>query len=619
MPNIFIFQSTKNLEAHLKRLSDTKTGNHKYIYFGELDTKNRNLLEKNGISEVKRPSHKENAYRNQFLQEYIDLIGTISKEQNSRTWWATDIASKNRFTSNLPFLQHQFLTVIETIENEDYDHLIILNPSWVILDSLKKVFKKSNAQFVCFGSRFPKWKEICFGWCRRILSVLSNALRVSVRKSYFQNKLKHIIKEALSHSKSSYVIKTFIYDHSFSEDGIYQDSFFGSLPEFLKGKKQVLIYANILGNNKLCIEKIRKCVSYVILPIEIFLPYTDIWRALIRSLFCRIKTREEVLFFGYDVSHIINNELLRTYNGIPFYQFLHYWSTKNLIHTVSVETFLLTYENNPWEKMCMMAVRKYSPKTKIIGYQHTVVPQASANMFISHKEQDVIPMPDKILTVGEAPKEIMERYGSYENGKIEASCGLRLEYLFETSKSERKKSGNILVVLEGIFEVYKMVNYVLRELQGNTKHQVVIRSHPVLPLNRMAHKLDYRINDIQNFDVSCNPSLKKDIEWADIVIYWGTTVALEALSMGKPVIHYEMDSVLSYDPLFDCNYLKWVVSDKDSLIPAIDEIYSLNDEQFAREQRNAKSYLSRYFFPVTEEGLNKFLVENSTKDQLNKG
>ena len=608
MSKIFIFQSTKNIEAYLKQISDTTTRNHKFIYFGELDRDTRNLLEKHGIYEFER-SKRDETYRDLFLQEYIDLVGMIGKEQNTRTWWATDMASKNRFKSNLPYLLHQFLEVIETVKNEDFDHLIFINPSWVILDSLKKVFRENNLKFVCLEDCFRKWVEVGFAWCKRILSIIVNALRVSMWKYYAQSKLKHVTKENILRNKSYYVIKTFIYDRSFSNNGIYRDAFFGSLPEFLKGKKQTLIYANILGNYKLCIDRISKCPSPVIFPIELFLSYTDIIKALIQVLFCKIKIKKEVFFFGYDVSHIINNELLRTYNGIPFYQLLHYWATKNLIHNLSVETFLLTYENNPWEKMCMMAFREYSPKTKIIGYQHTVVPQASANMFISRKEQDIIPIPDKILTVGKVPKEIMEKYGSFAKGQIESSCGLRFEYLFETSQNERKRSGHILVVLEGIFEVYKMINYILRELQGNTKYQVTVRTHPVLPLNSITHKLDYRMHDIQNINISHNLSLKKDIEWADIVIYWGTTVALEALSIGKPIIHYEMDSILSYDPLFECDYLKWAVSDKAPLIPTIDEIYSFNDEQFASEQRNAKAYLSRYFFPVTEEGLNKFLVK----------
>ena len=73
-----------------------------------------------------------------------------------------------------------------------------------------------------------------------------------------------------------------------------------------------------------------------------------------------------------------------------------------------MESFLFTYENNPWERMCMMAVKSQAPQTKVTGYQHTVVPHASANMFISSHERGRLPMPDRILTVGEAPKQIME-------------------------------------------------------------------------------------------------------------------------------------------------------------------------------------------------------------------
>lgn len=57
MPKIFIFQNTKNLESHLESLLDDKTDNKEFIYFGELATATRNLLEKHGISEVKRSKY----------------------------------------------------------------------------------------------------------------------------------------------------------------------------------------------------------------------------------------------------------------------------------------------------------------------------------------------------------------------------------------------------------------------------------------------------------------------------------------------------------------------------------------------------------------------------------
>ena len=86
----------------------------------------------------------------------------------------------------------------------------------------------------------------------------------------------------------------------------------------------------------------------------------------------------------------------------------------------------------------MMAIRKYSTATTIIGYQHAVIPQASANMFISQYEKNIIPMPDHILTVGKIPKEIMEKYGTYKSGVIEPSCGLRFKYLSHTPTSKRR-------------------------------------------------------------------------------------------------------------------------------------------------------------------------------------
>ena len=53
--------------------------------------------------------------RDVFLKKYIELIDNISFENNSRIWWASELSSKNRFTSNLPELLHQFSTSIQAI------------------------------------------------------------------------------------------------------------------------------------------------------------------------------------------------------------------------------------------------------------------------------------------------------------------------------------------------------------------------------------------------------------------------------------------------------------------------------------------------------------------------
>jgi hypothetical protein len=84
-------------------------------------------------------------------------------------------------------------------------------------------------------------------------------------------------------------------------------------------------------------------------------------------------------------------------------------------------------------------------------------------------------------------------------------------------------------------------------------------------------------------------------------------VALEALSMGMPLIHFDMQIYLSYDPLFRCKYLKWIVNNNVSLHDVIEIIDSMSDEEYDRQVFKAKKYIESYFYPVTDERLSKFL------------
>lgn len=228
-----LFDSHKDLKGHLERLETNKSGKYRYIFCGEKDAKAIHLLGKDNFQEIIHAPYDE-SYRKRFLKEYIDLVGNLGKDHNTKRWWATDIASKNRFTSRLPLLLHQFLGIVDTIQREECDQLIILDPSWVILDSLKKALKKNNLEFTSLERLQTKWKAIGQSWSRRVLSSFYNTLRVCLRKCYAQTKLKYRTVKNSSYGKSYYVIKTFVYDHSFSKDGTYQDVFFGTLPDFIE-------------------------------------------------------------------------------------------------------------------------------------------------------------------------------------------------------------------------------------------------------------------------------------------------------------------------------------------------------------------------------------------------
>jgi hypothetical protein len=601
----FVFE-TRFTDLMLRGIFSGVPNKRKCLIFGNITKRLSNSLKRREVKVIRRKGYSK-AQREEFLREYIDLIGLLGAEQNSLLWWAMDISSKNRFTSKLFLQLQQYIEIIDAIKNEGCEHLIIFNPLTGILSALEKYLGDRQITFSCSGGLVKMWvKHIAFK-IRKILSVLYNAGRFYVRGLYARWHLRKSMETKLISGQPGYVIKTFIYDHSFAKSGEYKDAFFGSLPEYLSKTKRVLIFANILGGFRYCVQKIKKCPGFPVVPVEYYITASEVLKGVRLALSGGIKIEKPIMFFRYDVTEIVQERLENPYVGIQAGQLLHYWGTKGLLRRIAPENFLLSYENNPWEKMCMMALREDSPQTKIIAYQHNVVPQASTNMFVSHKEKAVIPKPDMVLTTGDIPKKIMESYGSLNGGTIRPSCALRQEYLFRIQERPYKRVGTILLGLEGIFEVYELINYVIDELHSYPDYRIVIRTHPVFPFERLQHKVNSKLHHLNNVHLSEGRSLQQDIEDSDIVIYWGSTVAMEALWMGKPGIHFDNGSVLSFDPLFDCSHLKWTVSKEDRLIETLRAIESLTPEQYEDEKANARAYLEKYFFPVVSDRLNQFV------------
>lgn len=585
-----------------------------YLYLGEKKEDISQLLDRHNFKEIKMDDYYDDSSKDRFLQSYIDLIGKLGLKYNSIYWWATFTASKNRFISKL--FPHLFLfcSLINTLKGNSDENILVINPPKEICGSIRKYCRANSTEFKLLYKPLSSTSETLKHIIGQQISTLF-FLRDSWQKIHTSNKyLKKKIANKVQREGKYYVLRSWFYSSSINEDNEYRDSFFGMLPDYLiKKDRKLIVVAGIIGDYKSIVRKIANINDYFIVPQEFFLRYSDPIRAIIDIYGNKIKIKGEIDFDGFDVSDIVREEIDKEFRGGGVLaDYMYFYWMKRLLNTVDINTFTTTCENNPWERMCIMALRQYSSETKIIGYQHTVVPQASANMFVSEYEKDVVPMPDIILTVGMATKGIMERYGCYDIGKIQEACALRFEYLFNIHPKPRSRSKHILVALDGPFEVYHLVNYILRELKGSTDYTIKIRTHPALPLSHITHKLDYDIESFSHISLSKNTSLERDLDESDIVIYWGSTVSLEALMMGKPIIHFDLGrdlgNILSYDPLFECNHLKWFVTKNTNLIEVIEEIYDMSDEEFYLQLRRAKEYLDDYFYTITEEGLNKFII-----------
>lgn len=599
---IFALNSSNTLKKILKIRRDKC----KYIVFDHKVIHKTELLKASHFEEVDFDYY-SGSFKNEFYKAYIELVGRIGSMINSEYWWAGFTASKNRFMSKLlPDLLYYY-TICYSLQENKLEDIFLISPPRRIITSLMRYCEVNKIKFkvlnVSLVSLFNKVTHGINHIVRIFYFILTNVYIIALAKRHFKENFSAKYKK-----ENYYVLRTFAYLTSISNDNKFHDPFFGRLPDFLiENKKNVIVLVGVLNNYKTTIKKLAKCNNYFLVPQEYFLNYTDVIRVALDTFFNKIKLNERIEFFNLDVTDIVQEEIDKDYRESNRISLLQKYVIKNMLEQFNINTFTTTYENNPWEKVCFLSLRKYSPSTKIIGYQHAVVTIASANMFISKEEKSIIPMPDKIITVGTITKRLMEMHGCYPEERIVAACALRHEYIYKLKKKDPVRTNTILAILEGVPECYKLANFVFNSLK-DSPYKIIIRTHPERPYEKIRRDLCFEIGEQNNVSLSHSKHVKDDLMASDIVIYWGSTVSLEALKMGIPVIHVDLEDMISVDPLLDCKYLKWTVKDTLELLEVISGIYSLTEEEYKEQHSKAEAYIESYLQKVTTGRLQEFVL-----------
>jgi len=220
-----------------------------------------------------------------------------------------------------------------------------------------------------------------------------------------------------------------------------------------------------------------------------------------------------------------------------------------------------------------------------------------------------MPLPDKIVSIGAATERVLTQYGNYPSGLIEAGCALRQEYLGNMNTLKRRRRNRVLVPLTMVKrESVKIMNFLYDAGLPETDIEVVVRCHPAAPFGTFANEMDFVLPE--NFTVSVKREAADELLESDVVLYTWTTVAVEALKLGIPIIYMDILRPMYVDPLFESNSHKRIVKCSDEIIPAIESIYNMNDEHYYEEQRKAQDYLDEYFYPVNDRNISPFFQSN---------
>jgi hypothetical protein len=178
------------------------------------------------------------------------------------------------------------------------------------------------------------------------------------------------------------------------------------------------------------------------------------------------------------------------------------------------------WENHGWERKLVSAARKHGTET--VGYAHVPVFRRELNYSPRSLPDDERGLPDIVASCGPVAERTLSAYG-VPKSRLFTLGTLRFS---QTMKCRYEKSAEIFFALPASREISQEMVEAARVL-SRSGHNVLVRTHPMSP---------FQFNETETMKLS-EKSLN-DIDHVSAVIFASTSVGLEAVIAGIPVIRF---------------------------------------------------------------------------------
>ncbi len=356
---------------------------------------------------------------------FLDFIADLGTHQkNPRNWWASNIAYKSPLASDL-FLFWCYTTIFEKLcsektEGENDKLLILIEDRW-LYRHLWSLYGNGNC-----GIRFQSHKSIFSEMLKALVRGVGGRGYFLIKSTYKVWQTRRIAPKSKTTNTGGNGGKFFTYswiqDRSFQSDGKFEDAYFGRLADILSesGFGVTRITPPFLS-----VKLKRQCSPHDFIFLDQYIGYGDIFKSLFTFLYISCNGNQKWF------RTLLVRQMLCEISSFPTY-ILYYSAFKNWLKETTGEdiTIIYPFENQPWEKMLCLAVSEVTPKTKLIGYQHSTIPLLLLNYFLGANEASIMPLPKAIVTTGEYSLNLFRQSG-YDEVEFFNGGTLRFEYFFD--------------------------------------------------------------------------------------------------------------------------------------------------------------------------------------------
>jgi len=546
-------------------------------------------------------------YGLKFREDFLNYIAEMSAKNNSLAWWATSIADKDPSGSDFYLLLCLLAYFNEHINNYTTDAVIIAESPF-FLDAFAEMAAKQN--YRCHRLYHLKKLQIrlrlyskLFGRAVRFLLLSAYEIWLTRRSgthfSIAQDELNRLI-----------IIRTWVKDACFKNDGSFEDIYFGKLIDWLKDKGHpvwiIPEHMTLSKSRKAVFKYFKENKSYDFLLPEDFLRISDLLRCLWVGAKDLTNLKLVKKFKSLDISPLLAGECLKNgFHGLTMIRY--YYFCKRLNNAgINPKRVIMTFENKFMEKLFLLGLKSFLPETVTVGYQHCAHYPLLLNFFTCKKEIPYLPLPDLIVTSGEKFCHVLKEEG-YPEERLRPGPALRFDYLFrEVSSSEvyvdRRKT--VLVVLPADLKtIYEMMITILTVMRDSESVDILLKVHP--SQHAAISQVLFSLKMPDHFKIVKEP-LESVLTKADAAISAGSTTAeFEIIAAGIPLIRLRRELGFTFSP--------WIegfdqTTSAEDLKEKIDRSLNLTAVEKEKLRKIGKTVLGHYFTPIDDERMKQFLV-----------
>ena len=438
-----------------------------------------------------------------------------------------EIVTKTRSveTISIPWLH---LIRAHPIFFERYKYLFENNRLLIFLNKIKYFIKNKLVIFYIYFSSFSKKK-----------------------KTYSYNKVE-------IPKKIDFLFYSFI-THP-SQFNSRKDIYFEEIPNYLlKNKKKVYVVITCLFKNsfKLFKKNYKNRSNNKIFLSNFLHIYDEI------KIHRKLKSESNIL--NKKSKNITNKFVKKIYNYLSN-EALNLGSHSNLrlayqfsiiLDLCKPKYIFLLYEGHAYERVIISVVRKYSPKTICISYQHSGIFKFSNSVNLLMNK---IFNPDIIFTSGRIAKKQIEK--KINNTKIKFDVlGSGRGNISNKNKSEFNNfKKTCLVIPEGLLnECYHLFYFSYKCALELPEIKFIWRLHPLIDFTILKTKFNFFKNIPKNIILS-EDKFENDIIKSSWVLYRGSSAVFKSISYGLRPIYLKLENEISIDPLYDYKDFKIKIS-----------------------------------------------------------